>query len=219
MVYVPPGPFIFGWEDQSNLTIANLDSGFWMDRFPVTNAQFCRFLNEKGNREEGGVAWMDLDGSRISGRRKAFSVEAGYEDHPVVCVSRYGAAAYAASVGKQLPTEQKWEKAARGMDGRRYPWGEEFSAERCNTREGEKGGTTPVGLYGELGSSPYGGEDMAGNVWEWTDSKWAEGDERTVLRGGAWYFNQGVAACAYRAGELPQYRDNGLGFRCARTSA
>jgi len=225
MVYVPAGPFIFGGEQQTNLRLATVSEAFWIDRFPATNAQFCQFLNECGNREEGGAEWIDVQGGfgkekcRISGRNGVltgrFTVERGYENHPVTSVSWYGAAAYAKWAGKRLPSEQEWEKAARGIDGRRFPWGEEFSEQRCNTRESGIEGTTEVGKYGELG--PYGAEEMAGNVWEWTDSLWSEKEGYRVVRGGAWNCDSVNAACSYRNCGLPNDRDFNFGFRCVRT--
>jgi formylglycine-generating enzyme required for sulfatase activity len=182
MVYVPPGPFIYGTESGSNLLIANLKKGFWIDRYPVTNLQFCDFLIAEGNRKEGGTAWLDHESSRIS---KKFAPKPGYEQHPVTGVSWYGAVAFAAWAGKRLPAEQEWEKAARGIDGRLYPWGQEFAAQRCNTRESGLEDTTPVGRFGEAGRSVYGCDDLAGNVWQWTESAW-QGEERRVLRGGSW---------------------------------
>ena len=222
MVYVPAGPFVFGSESERNLRVASIGEAFWIDRFPVTNAQFCQFLNECGNREEGGAEWIDLLGTRweecrISGRGGRFGVEPGYENHPAIYVSWYGAAAYAKWAGKRLPTEQEWEKAARGIDGRRFPWGEEFSDQRCNTQESRIGGTTEVGRYGELGRSPYGAEDMEGNVWERTGSLWLEKQEFRALRGGSWFGRSGGAACSSRAGVHPHFRFNYVGFRCART--
>jgi formylglycine-generating enzyme required for sulfatase activity len=217
MVYVPAGPFIFGSESST------VGEAFRIDRFPITNLQFCRFLNECGNREEGGAEWIDPQGAyekekcRISGRKGRFAVEPGYENHPVIYVSWYGAAAYAKWAGKRLPTEQEWEKAARGIDGRSFPWGEEFSEQRCNTSESRIGGATEVGKYGELGRSPYGAEDMAGNVWEWTGSLWSEKQEYRVLRGGSWFSVTVDAACSYRFFEPPHNRDSDVGFRCART--
>src|ERR1019366_4179946 len=222
MVYVPAGQFIYGSEKEANLRVASVSEAFRIDRFPVTNEQFCRFLNECGNRKEGGAEWINLQGAyrkekcRISERKGRFSVEQGYENHPVIYVSWYGAAAYAKWAGKRLPTEQEWEKTARGMDGRRYPWGEEFSEQRCNTKESGSQGTTEAGKYAEVGLSPYGAEDMAGNVWEWTQSLWSEKEEYRVLRGGSSVSNRDDAACSYRLLEHPYFRGYYFGFRCAR---
>ena len=217
MVWVPPGQFIFGKESESNLAIASVERGFWIDRFPVTNEQFCRFLNECGNKKEGGAEWLDHDRSRIKKQRRGFVVQGAYQQHPVTGVSWYAATAFAKWASKRLPTEQEWEKAARGIDGRQYPWGEEFSKERCNTHESGIGGTSVVGQFGQKGLSPYGCEDATGNVWEWTESTWSEGSTERVVRGGSWFNGRGDAACAYRGYDRPANRFNDIGFRCART--
>jgi formylglycine-generating enzyme required for sulfatase activity len=220
MVYIPPGQFIMGEED--NIRIASLKEGFFIDKYPVTNAQFCAFLNERGNQQEGWKEWINLEESwakercRIKRNGARFAVESGFEDYPVIFVTWYGARAYAQWAGKRLPAEKEWENAARGIDGRVYPWGNEFDRDKCNTNESKIGHTTPVKKYQE-GRSPHGCLDMAGNVLEWTDS-WYDKDKNTrVLRGGSWYYIGEGARCANRFRNNPESGFNIIGFRCART--
>jgi formylglycine-generating enzyme required for sulfatase activity len=142
-------------------------------------------------------------------------IEKGYDRHPVIYVTWYGAGAYAKWADKKLPSEKEWEKAARGINGRVYPWGNEFDVTRCNTSESGNEGTTHVDKYPE-GTSPYGCYDMAGNVWEWTDSWHGEKKEEKVLRGGSWNLYKDYARCANRFRFVPIYRDLYIGFRCVR---
>ena len=220
MVYIPPGQFIVGEKD--SIRITNLKKGFFIDKYPVTNTQFCAFLNERGNQQEGGMELINLERSyqnercRIRKDGDRFAMGPGFEDHPVVYVTWYGASAYAEWAGKRLPAEEEWEKAARGIDGRVYPWENEFAKEKCNTDESKIGYTTPVKKYQE-GRSPYGCLDMAGNVWEWTDSWYDEEKELKVLRGGSWANFRFNACCAYCDGDDPEIRNFTIGFRCART--
>lgn len=219
MVYIPPGQFVMGEKD--NIRIASLGKGFFIDKYPVTNAQFCAFLNERGNQPEGKVEWIDLNGTedercRIRKDSDRFVVESGFEEHPVTFVSWAGARAYAAWAGKRLPAEEEWEKAARGIDGRVYPWGNEFDKDKCNTKESIIRHTTPVGRYPE-GCSPYGGLDIAGNVWEWTDRRQEEAKERIFVRGGSWVSRGDDCRCADRGWGDPGDGDYSVGFRCART--
>jgi len=219
MTYVPPGQFIMG---ERNILITSLKKGFFIDKYPITNAQFCAFLNERGNQREGGIEWINLEGSykdercRIRKDGNRFVVEPGFENHPVLYINWYGAKAYAEWAGKRLPAEEEWEKAARGVDGRVYPWGNEFDTEKCNINELKIGHTTPVKKYQE-GRSPHGCLDMAGNVEEWTDS-WYDGKkDGKVLRGGSWNRHRSFARCVLRDWYLPGIRDYYTGFRCART--
>ena len=143
-------------------------------------------------------------------------MESGFEDHPVIYVTWYGVSAYAQWAGKRLPAEEKWEKAARGIDGRVYPWGNEFDKEKCNIDESKIDHATPVKKYQE-GRSPHGCLDMPGNVWEWTDSWYDEKKQDKVLRGGSWYYNRDFTRCSYRYRNFPLSRNEYTGFRCSRT--
>ena len=164
-------------------------------------------------------------------------------NHPVTHVSWHDAVAFCEWLTKatgrafRLPSEAEWEKAARGGDGRIYPWGNEAPDEsRCNFNMNVKD-TTPVGQYSPAGDSPYGCVDMAGNVWEWTRSLWGKdsdkpssgiptgqagraggfvrGDDTRVLRGGSFDLEQRGVRCAFRGGASRRPRRQ-LGFRvCA----
>jgi hypothetical protein len=196
------GPFICGTGGLRDLP------GFWIDTFPVTNEQYLRFVRETGAAPPS--TW-------VNGRFPNEKV-----DHPVTGVSWHDAAAYASWGGQRLPTAAEWEKAARGTDGRRYPWGDEFDPRRCNTAERGLGGTTPVGQH-PSGASPYGVMDMAGNTWEWTaDEVRPRGlgreDKKRALKGGAWDTPARLGECAVQSSAWPDARLPDVGFRCARSA-
>jgi len=218
-VWVPPGEFILGGKNGLDVQIARLDEGFFAARTPVTNAEFARFLDDGGYDRPG--CWTEAGWKEKESRgwtRPNYWEDRRFNDpsQPVVGISWYEALAYcnwlAAKTGRhyRLPTEQEWEKAARGYDGREYPWGE-WAEGRCNTKEAGIGRTTPVGQFSPDGNSPYGLQDAAGNVWEWMASE--EGALR-VLRGGSFDYDRVGARCASRDGSYPNHRRSWhLGFR------
>lgn len=221
MVFVPAGPFTMGdarYVREAPVSVVDV-AGFWMDRFLVTNAEFKSFSERTGFSVP--AHWTGGD----------FPI--GHDDHPAE-VSWVMADAYARSIGKRLPTEAEWEKAARGTDGREFPWGNEFDASMALTWE-----TAAVtGAHSEPvtarpnGASPYGCEQMVGLCEEWIEDAY-EGYEGSfhqsagygvgmkVLRGGSWIFPQTHARCSYRCFEEPDLDTMGFGqlggpgFRCA----
>lgn len=241
LVTVTAGPFLMGsdretdaqaWSDEEPQHWVQLDA-FEIGAFPVTVAEYALAA------QDGFVAEPQAF------ERMTWQRQLQRPDHPVVCVSWRDALAYAywlrqvsGDDGWWLPSEAQWEKAARWDAARgaalRYPWGDTFEAARCNTREGGVGKTTPVGSYpfGDVwgsGASPSGAEEMAGNVWEWTTSRfqpypYAPDDGREdpnaagqrVLRGGSWSGIAAVSRSACRAGLDPRDLNNLTGFRLIR---
>ena len=208
MVAIPAGEFLMGDEKRK----VHVDA-FRIDKFPVTQRQYKRFIDAN---PEHRVPYVDSDWAKpYNWDRQARTFPPDKADYPVVLVSWHDAVAYAEWAGKRLPTEEEWEKAARGTDGRVYPWGDDFDSDRCNTAESGIGGTTLVGRYSPQGDSPYGCVDMAGNVWEWTASEWSSSSKNKVLRGGSWwYYDRSLARSSYRYGRGPVLRASGVGFRC-----
>ncbi len=244
MILIPAGEFLMGSDprkdkradddEQPQHTLYLPD--YYLAKTPVTQAQYAAFVQATGHRAPNvNENWAEpYNWSRSTPPR-------GKENHPVVLVSWRDAVAYcnwlAEITGKlyRLPSEAEWEKGARGSDGRIYPWGNRWDAKRCNTSEGGKVGTTPVGAYPQ-GASPDGLLDMAGNVWEWTRSLWgedlskpsfrypydtADGRESLdapngigrVLRGGSWHYGRRGARCACRDRSNPDLRNRIVGFR------
>lgn len=192
-VTIPAGDFRYGDSKQK----LRLDA-CRLARMPVTNAQYQVYVTTTGAAAPGHWA---------NGQ-----IPAGKERHPVVNVSWDDAQAFCKWAGVQLPGEHQWEKAARGVDGWTYPWGERApNATRCNFNN-QAGGTTPVGNY-PAGASPYGVLDMAGNVWEWCADAYESGGR--VLRGGAFDDDAQFVQCAYRNWDNPDSRYERIGFRVA----
>lgn len=240
---VPAGPFLMGtsqeqaaalkkeynwakelnFEDEHPQHTVTLPA-FEIGKYPVTNAEYAEFVKATGQRApdhwRGGALPENL------------------ADHPVVNVTWRDALAYVTWLREltgqpyRLPTEAEWEKAARGTEGRLWPWGDDWQPERGNLKPNGPGETTSVGQYSPAGDSPYGCADMAGNVWEWCSSLYKpypyqgddgrenlEEDDVRVLRGGSWYNdNPAFARCAYRGRTTPGYGYDYYGFRVARGS-
>lgn len=202
--YVPAGRF---WMGEGSDKQREYLPAFHISKYLITNAEYEKFCRATGY--ETPYHW------------KQGVIPAGKKNHPVVHVSWRDAIAYcdwaSRAIGKQiaLPTEEQWEKAARGSDGRIYPWGNDWRENHCNSRESGNRGTTPVGAYSPRGDSPYGCADMAGNVWEWTASWYDDTRQQyhRTLRGGSWYDYPRGARAASRDYDPPAYRYYSAGFR------
>jgi formylglycine-generating enzyme required for sulfatase activity len=256
IVYVPAGEFTMGSDERSEeqpVHTVYLDN-FWIDKYEVTNEQFTRFVAATGYQTEAerlgrGWVWKSPKGEEVKGAhwRQPHGPDSSIQDKmdpPVVLVSWGDANVYCQWAGKRLPTEAEWEKAARGTDERKWPWGNTFDASRLNfcdrnceftwkDTEADDGHarTAPVGSF-LAGGGPYGALDMAGNVWEWVADWYNAGCYKTpqpepnppgpnsgeyrVIRGGSWFIVQGLTRCAYRTGGWPQDSYNDIGFRCAK---
>lgn len=197
LVRIPAGDFLYG-DKKRKVYLPE----YWIGRAPVTNEQYARFVTDTGYKAP----------HRWWGKRPP----AKLGNHPVVNVSWNDAQAYCEWAELRLPAEEEWEKAARGRDGREYPWGNEPPNDRlCNFNRNVKT-TTPVGRYSPQGDSPYGCVDMAGNVWEWTDSWYDKNKAWHVLRGGSFYNEASVLRGTSRSGNNPfAGNDNGV-FGCVR---
>ncbi|WKZ14131.1 MAG: formylglycine-generating enzyme family protein [Candidatus Jettenia caeni] len=286
MILIPEGPFLMGSTKKDIDTLLDLDhtieidrlynefpqrevylSAYLIDKYPVTNAQYKKFIESGGYTQK--LFWSDAGWQFISQTNPLDSgdldtiLQGGQQDCPVVNISWYEAEAFAKWAGKRMPTEAEWEKAARGMDGRIYPWGNVFDKTKLNCAELKIEKPTPVTQFPQ-GQSVCGCFDMAGNVWEWTadwyDSHYYEhaphkdpqgpviAEENPyfgrpeevgisiyelkpsatsgflnackVLRGGSWN-GSGVVhiRCANRDYDEPTYKNDTIGFRCAKSLA
>jgi len=232
MIHIPEGTFEMGTNsirsNKADRPARKIHTdGFWIDKYPVTNAEYARFVFQKDYRPP--LNWQEG------------KIPAGDEERPVALISWYNARDYCAWAGKRLPEEVEWEKSARGEDARRWPWGNQMDASRLNTYY-KVGRSTSVREY-EHGASPYGVMDMAGNISEWvfdvykpyvagnggtiefhpredqfgkdTGSENVERDVYRVMRGGSWKSDPFSTESYHRNYSLPNMASDFYGFRCA----
>jgi len=258
-VEVPAGEFLQGQFNKE----AVVDQAYEIMVTNVTNAQFAAYLNEavtsgavhiNGNQVEAYYPGDTFAGARheeeisagnyihiplsdpflrLSYDGRSFVPISGWEEHPMTMVSWFGAKSYCEFYGWRLPTELEWEKAARGTDGRPFPWGDEIARNNANfyysrdpfedmTSFGSR--TTPVGFYNGLtysgyatldSASPYGVYDMAGNVWQWTANVY-ESQHYRYMRGGSKDMYENNLRVWVRNNATPTFTSPGTGFRCVR---
>jgi len=242
MCAVPAGEFWMGCNESvdDECTAAERPGGnvrltaYWIDRYEVTVDDYRACVDAGVCSAEGleTPAWAGRE--RPEWSWACNWGKAGREDHPLNCVDWHQAREYCRFVGKRLPSEAEWEKAARGEDGRKYPWGDAgFDSGRKwaniadETSRAEQPdwtcaagyddgyhGTAPVGSF-PAGASPYGLHDMIGNTWEWTASMHRGRKDRMAIRGGGWGIGPAAARASARAGSSPRARNVNGGFRCA----
>jgi len=216
MILIPEGPFTMGIDREELLQIFALDGkenpvfatevpakqvhvdAYYIDKYPVTNARYAKFINETSHREP--LLWD----------------HPGWNDpeQPVVGLGWDDARAYAAWARKEIPSEAQWEKAARGNDRRWWPWGNDFIAGYCNSAELGIGRTTVVTRLSQ-GASPYGCLDMSGNVWEMCEGSWI--DNSPLMKGGCFLGRATFVRVSARwSPEDPLNGAHWLGFRCVK---
>lgn len=221
MVRIRAGSFLFGRKKEERV----IRYDFRIDIFPVTNRQYGEFIDDGGYDHDDfwsaeGRIWKRCGEVLLINPEYWDDPRFNQPDHPVVGVTYYEAETYARWAGKRLPTEDEWERAARGTDGREYPWGDRFDRRKCNSKESKIRTTTPVGMYPD-GISPCGCHDMVGNIWEWTQGE--------VLRGGSWRtfhidvdpryaYPDSICMQSRCSGRMPTSapdgRESDVGFRC-----
>jgi toxoflavin biosynthesis protein ToxD len=202
---------------------------FEISQFPITNREYSFFVLD--TKYPSPLHWQNNE------------VPKEIIEHPVVNITWRDACAYCKWLSEKtnkeywLPSEAEWEKAARGTDGRRYPWGNNWNPNLCNNIENGLNTTTPVGHFSPKGDSPYGCADMIGNVWEWCSSRYGgigilpnflypynalDGredinvEDSHILRGGSFLNGSGRARCEYRGKGDMIHKNNHTGFRCVK---
>jgi len=239
-IKIPGGTFVMGDKSgDANEVLTKKDVvAFEMMKYEVTNDAFVDFINVSGYKttvERGSNAFVWTDKWRVDSKasylnpRGAHTSISTLGSHPVTQISAKDAQAYCMYQGARLPTEIEWEFAARGDDGRRYPWGNtkpfqnesspfaNYGTDGCCAPSDVDGFlyTAPVGSYPK-GASPFGVLDMAGNVWEWTSTLFPGDPSEQVIRGGGWGNNPYCLRVSYRHGNPPDIGLDMVGFRCVR---
>jgi formylglycine-generating enzyme required for sulfatase activity len=236
MVVIPEGEFFMGeGREQHALFLPDYQLG----KYPVTNAEYGRFVEADGYQDNAwwtNAGWLEV-GQKQNEPRYWQDARFNKPNQPAIGLSWYECVAYCRWLSEEtgqiyrLPSEAEWEKGARGVDGRVYPWGNEFEESRLNAREGDQKvcTTTPVGMY-PTGVSPFGLFDCAGNVWEWCATRWKksfpydacqdewqadylEGQNLRVLRSGSWNYKAEATRCGYRFKFQPYGWTERGGFR------
>lgn len=212
MILIPKGKFTFGTnrEEYGNTTTQVYTDEFWIDKYPVTNRQYKKFLDKHPHVPTPFVAEEWAKDYNWNIKTRIFPK--GSEMKPAVLVKKEHILLYCKWAKKRLPTEVEWEKAARGLYGKLYPWGNEWS-------EGNKGANTKtLGLnhtsnVNKFKSYPseFGVVDLIGNVWEWTTTMYEYGG--CVIRGGSWQMNKEDVSCLSRSGLMSYYVSSALGWR------
>jgi formylglycine-generating enzyme required for sulfatase activity len=238
---VPAGEFIMGntkqtddmmYNDEAPQHTEKIRVPFRISQYPITNAQFDAFVQDDGYTDRWRHCWTQAGWQWKSDRRGLDKYGGVYDlpNHPAVMVAWYEAHAFCNWLGQKLgvavslPTEAQWERAARGTDGRRYPWGGELTPEHANYDGTGIGTTTAVGIFPKGANPETGVLDMSGNVLEWCQTKWRgdytsqaddtpKGSDTRVLRGGAFYYSAGRVRCAFRYRYSPGSRYGSFGFR------
>jgi formylglycine-generating enzyme required for sulfatase activity len=248
------------WDDEKPQHRLEIPYDFWIGKHPVTSAGFAEFVGSTSHRtraeREGwcwvwrvdGGEWGKVEGGNWKQPQGPASGAEGLQDHPVVQVCFYDVLAYCEWLNHRLaghlppgyevrlPSEAEWEKAARGLQGREWPWGDEFDASLCNSRDSMARGTIGIGRHSPRADSAFGVSGMSGNAWEWTLTLWGRdrnraefvypyntGDGREsleagedhyrIIRGGSYKDDYKGVRCACRDLDPPHYSLSNLGFR------
>jgi formylglycine-generating enzyme required for sulfatase activity len=248
------------WDDEKPQHTPVIPYDYWIGRFLVSNAQFGEFVRstsfETRAEREGwcwvwntrNEQWERKEGANWKHPLGANSNITALEEHPVVQVCWYDALAFFEWLNQKhindlpqgyrfrLPSEAEWEKAARGLDGRKWPWGNVYDSALCNSKDSGKSCTTSAGAHSPQGDSVYGVADMSGNVWEWTLTLWGKDREKPdyvypyvgddgrenqragdgffrIIRGGSFKDDIRGVRTACRDLDPPYYSLNNLGFR------